>query len=75
MESSKKIKKKDAVISPSLPRIDPEMSLSHLSAYYYAYYSNCNCDACQLLRPIAKKLIGSLKKEEAKKIVEGERSG
>jgi invasion protein IalB len=53
----------------NLPQIDMETAQRHLSAYYYAAYSNCQCDACLFLRPVALKMIEALKKGEIKKVV------
>ncbi|MEM2196597.1 MAG: hypothetical protein QXI11_02010 [Thermoproteota archaeon] len=45
-----------------LPAVDRETAMKHLLAYSYIAYSNCNCEACVLLRPIALKMVESVKK-------------
>ena len=46
----------------SLPAVDADVVQRHLAAYFYAAYSNCECEACQLLRPIAREMLERLKK-------------
>ena len=45
----------------SLPQVNADVVQRHLAAYFYAAYSDCKCEACQLLRPIAEKMISDLK--------------
>jgi len=47
---------------PILPAVDREAAMKHLLAYSYIAYGSCNCEACSLLRPIALKMIESIKK-------------
>jgi hypothetical protein len=44
-----------------MPPADVESARKHMIAYFYAAYSNCNCDACVALRPIAKKIIENMR--------------
>lgn len=46
----------------SLPVVDADVVQRHLAAYFYAAYSNCDCEACKLLRPLAKEMLERLKK-------------
>jgi len=46
----------------SLPMVDADVVQRHLAAYFYAAYSNCDCEACKLLRPLAKEMLERLKK-------------
>jgi len=46
----------------SLPAVDIDVVQRHLAAYFYAAYSNCDCEACKLLRPLAKEMLERLKK-------------
>jgi len=46
----------------SLPAVDADVVQRHLAAYFYAAYSDCKCEACQLLRPIAREMLERLKK-------------
>ena len=55
---SRKARKKAAI----MPTVDPEVAQRHLAAYFYALYGGCDCEACQLLRPIAEKMLKNLKK-------------
>jgi hypothetical protein len=62
---SEKRAKKGVVVQPTeLPRVDQEVAQRHIAAYYFALYGNCDCEACQLLRPIAEKMVISLKKKK-----------
>ena len=54
----RKSKKKTTI----MPTVDPEVAQRHLAAYFYALYGGCDCEACQLLRPIAEKMLKNLKK-------------
>jgi len=54
----RKSRKKAAI----MPTVDPEVAQRHLAAYFYALYGGCDCEACQLLRPIAEKMLKNLKK-------------
>ena len=45
-----------------LPAVNADVVQRHLAAYFYAAYSDCKCEACQLLRPIAKEMLERLKK-------------
>ena len=45
-----------------LPQVNADVVQRHLAAYFYAAYSDCKCEACQLLRPIAKEMLERLKK-------------
>jgi len=42
--------------------VDADVVQRHLAAYFYAAYSNCDCEACKLLRPLAKEMLERLKK-------------
>ena len=46
----------------NMPRIDSESARKHVIAYFYAAYSNCSCDACVALRPIARQFISQLQR-------------
>ena len=48
----------------TLPAVDADVAQRHLAAYFYAAYSNCECEACQLLRPIAREMLERLKKSK-----------
>jgi len=62
--SIEKKKKSDVVVTPKMPKVDQDIAQRHIAAYYFALYGNCECEACQLLRPIAKRMVSSLKKKE-----------
>jgi hypothetical protein len=62
--SEKRVKKGVVVQPTELPRVDQEVAQRHIAAYYFALYGNCDCEACQLLRPIAEKMTSVLKKKK-----------
>ena len=64
---SRKSRKKAAI----MPTVDPEVAQRHLAAYFYALYGGCDCEACQLLRPIAEKMLKNLKKSRREVIQTG----
>lgn len=65
-EEVKRKRREAKVISPAMPSVNPEVAQRHIAAYYFALYGGCDCEACQLLRPIAKKMTFNLKKESEK---------
>jgi phosphoribosylformimino-5-aminoimidazole carboxamide ribonucleotide (ProFAR) isomerase len=63
MSLESKPKKKVTTPRAVLPQVDAEAANRHLIAYFYAYYHNCDCDACKALRPVAEKIIKSMMKQ------------
>ena len=58
-------RKKEVIVQPpKLPQVDQEVAQRHIAAYYFALYGGCDCEACQLLRPIAEKMTSVLKKKK-----------
>ncbi len=58
-----------------MPAVDPEVAQRHLAAYFFALYGNCECEACQLLRPVAKNMISNLKKTKGEVVESGGKEG
>ena len=57
---SRKAKRKTVAV----PTVDPEVIQRHIAAYFYALYGDCQCEACQLLRPSAQEILKRLKKSK-----------
>ena len=60
MSQNPRPKSKRSAKTPAVA-MDPEIAQRHLAAYFFALYGGCECEACQLLRPIAEKMIADLK--------------